>query len=83
MKIGEIIKFIHNEKIYSGKFLEKQLAMFPEYTEANENEIKIEIEDANMRKELGMGRKKCLVIDEKNILVNKIKKSHKPKKMKF
>lgn len=83
MKIGEIIKFKHNEKIYSGKFLEKQLAMFPEYIEANENEVKIEIEDANMRKELDMGRKKYLVIDEKNIIVNQVKKSRKPTKMKF
>lgn len=83
MKIGEIIKFKHNKKIYSGKFLEKQLAMFPEYIEANENEVKIEIEDADMRKELGMGRKKYLVIDEKNIIVNQVKKSRKPKKMKF
>lgn len=83
MKIGDIVSFKYNEKVYSGKFLEKQLAMFPEYIEANQNEIKIEIEDLNIRKELGLGRKKHLIIDEKNIISSKIKKSRISKKMKF
>lgn len=83
MKIGDIISFKYNGKVYSGKFLEKQLAMFPEYVEANQNEIKIEIEDSSIRKELGLGRKKHLIIDEKIIIPSKIKKARVPKKMKF
>lgn len=82
MKIGQEIKFKYNEKIYTGKYLESQLAMFPDYTEANQNQIKLEITDSETRKALNMGRKKTITIDE-NFIVNEKKSIKNIKKRKI
>lgn len=66
MNIGDDIKFKFNEKWYNGFFLEEQLAMFPEADVMNEDQIKIEIKDPDIRKELNLGRKKCIIIDKSN-----------------
>lgn len=77
MKIGDNIKFKFNNKWYEGLFLEEQLAMFPEADVMNEDQIKIEIKDPDIRKELSLGRKKCIIIDKSNttyqdsIVINK------------
>lgn len=72
MKIGELISFTFEDNHFQGIFLEEQLSMFPEYIEANQNQIRLEIQDPAMRKQLKLGRKKTVIID-KNMIIPKKK----------
>lgn len=73
MEIGCRIHFLFEGNQFEGFFLEEQLSMFPDYMEANQDQIKLEIRNPDMRKQLNMGRKKTVIID-KTMLFEKPKK---------
>lgn len=68
MEIGCHMYFLFKGERFEGFFLEEQLSMFPDYIEANQDQIKLEIRDPDLRKKLNMGRKKTVVIDKDMLL---------------